>query len=609
MSLTRALEARPYDHVYGPVYADARGGPSTITGSLRPRYFARPPAVPLNAMPASVRLAAEGAESDGDDAEADAARQTSTEPFAKDAAVQTKFRDGEAQTDPYTPAHVVDANRPDPELLVLARLGHEDGIGAQVAARELDRIDWAREKRRIEDSMPPFTDEASLALRTRLMEMQELEEFRLREADMERENRLKVDALRRRIEERDAAAALAAEQRIDALRQRQVEERDRRLAKIQTQRVKVVRKLAKARAKAARAVPGAPTGRDIIGDYADFGSAVYAPVVREGRNTEKASRARLDVASKTAPLRTVAGIEELAASVPLRMLSTRVVKPGKEEGAARGGEGRHAASLHADLERMDRMLQTRRHEETAAAAAAPESRGPRTPVTVTTTLSRTPQLAPVAAAERPPTPTFADAAEDAAARAQREAREAERLAVLLLQRLLRGRAVQNTMYEGTERRRELIRELQRAAAARAEEESGAQPSEKEREEAAVCAARDIAGGEILSSLLSLLARKKQAQGAAAAEEDDEQRRQQQEQEQERQQQQMQQQMQQQEQEQERQQQQQQQQQDVQPFDDQRQQHDGQRGDHPLDDDDNQADGNQQQAAEQPQAPRQEEDDA
>lgn len=37
--------------------------------------------------------------------------------------------------------------------------------------------------------------------------------------------------------------------------------------------------------------------------------------------------------------------------------------------------------------------------------------------------------------------------------------ENEHLAVLLLQRLIRGRAVQNVMFEGKERRKELIREL------------------------------------------------------------------------------------------------------------------------------------------------------
>lgn len=40
--------------------------------------------------------------------------------------------------------------------------------------------------------------------------------------------------------------------------------------------------------------------------------------------------------------------------------------------------------------------------------------------------------------------------------------EREHLAVLLLQKLIRGRAVQNVMFEGKERRKELIRELRLA---------------------------------------------------------------------------------------------------------------------------------------------------
>ena len=53
---------------------------------------------------------------------------------------------------------------------------------------------------------------------------------------------------------------------------------------------------------------------------------------------------------------------------------------------------------------------------------------------------------------RPPTPTFDD--ED-----DSDAEEELQSAVLLLQKLIRGRAVQNVMFEGKERRKELIDEL------------------------------------------------------------------------------------------------------------------------------------------------------
>lgn len=44
----------------------------------------------------------------------------------------------------------------------------------------------ARAKRLLEASLPPFTDEASLALRKRLMEKQELTELGLRERELNR---------------------------------------------------------------------------------------------------------------------------------------------------------------------------------------------------------------------------------------------------------------------------------------------------------------------------------------------------------------------------------------------------------------------------------------
>lgn len=44
----------------------------------------------------------------------------------------------------------------------------------------------ARAKRLLEASLPPFTDEASLTLRKRLMEKQELTELGLRERELNR---------------------------------------------------------------------------------------------------------------------------------------------------------------------------------------------------------------------------------------------------------------------------------------------------------------------------------------------------------------------------------------------------------------------------------------
>lgn len=52
--------------------------------------------------------------------------------------------------------------------------------------REVEMLTHARAKRLLEASLPPFTDEASLALRKKLMEKQELTELGLRERELTR---------------------------------------------------------------------------------------------------------------------------------------------------------------------------------------------------------------------------------------------------------------------------------------------------------------------------------------------------------------------------------------------------------------------------------------
>jgi hypothetical protein len=99
------------------------------------------------------------------------------EPATKNIEVQTMYRESETQTIPYTPDHVV----PDgttPEVLLLKGLNYTNGLS--IGNKELEMIEYARMKRDLESSLPPFTDEASVNLRKKLMEAQEMREFKLR---------------------------------------------------------------------------------------------------------------------------------------------------------------------------------------------------------------------------------------------------------------------------------------------------------------------------------------------------------------------------------------------------------------------------------------------
>lgn len=80
--------------------------------------------------------------------------------------VQTDYRESEAQTDPYTPKHILKVGE-NPEILALTHLKWEQGLPASI--EELEAIEWNREKTWFDNALPPISDEASFQLRRQLM--------------------------------------------------------------------------------------------------------------------------------------------------------------------------------------------------------------------------------------------------------------------------------------------------------------------------------------------------------------------------------------------------------------------------------------------------------
>ena len=83
-------------------------------------------------------------------------------------AMQTAFRDGEAQTEPYSPDFVVPAGS-NPEVLKLAHLkaGAPTGKSLPVGHAEIEAVELARRRARTEAALPPATDEAALEVSRR----------------------------------------------------------------------------------------------------------------------------------------------------------------------------------------------------------------------------------------------------------------------------------------------------------------------------------------------------------------------------------------------------------------------------------------------------------
>jgi len=239
-----------------------------------------------------------------------------------------------------------------------------------------------------------------------------------------------------------------------------------------------------AQAADGRAVPrarGGRTGRDIIGEYADPSSKVYAPVRRDGRHVDHlADAARFEAEAEGVGGTRALIMAETAAAPGL--LHPRVRAP--QPAVPTNKQERKEAAVQRDLDRVHELL---RATKGMKAADLPDASS-RAAAEAAEILARTAagglsgqeqaaaagagaaamavmtQLPPVRAqdlpswrrprqrVERPSTPVLEG--ED-----EQDEDDAGTQAVLLVQRLLRGRAVQNAMFEGKERRLALIEEI------------------------------------------------------------------------------------------------------------------------------------------------------
>ncbi len=415
----------------------------------------------------------------------------------------------------------------DPEILMLKGLTYESGLPA--GHKEIEMIEQARHKRELENNMLPFTDEACFTLRKAMMEAQELREYKLREIEVEAQRDSRLNQLKRTLEEREASTEFLASQRIEAIRQNRMEIREKTLQKIRKKRIHILRKLARQR-NTIDPILSTNTARDIINDYYDRGSEVYAPIKREGKNAIKDTHS-FEIASRTAPLTLIRNIDALDHSIPKQFTTVKSKAPPDHIGTGSqpflsrttpspsallglGGGGRAAESrltsaaqrnirnTKKDIETMHVILGKKRLQRTASATAPtvtsgtglgatglgldrtsstemedrdlnatdkpfirtelsqisegnslenlnnlpvpPGTSGPAT--TRNLLLNRKPK-------GRPRTPDYT----------QSKKKDIENLsvysAVVLLQKLIRGRAVQNSMFEGRYRRHELINEL------------------------------------------------------------------------------------------------------------------------------------------------------
>uniref|UniRef100_A0A8C9RFB5 Cilia- and flagella-associated protein 91 n=1 Tax=Scleropages formosus TaxID=113540 RepID=A0A8C9RFB5_SCLFO len=349
--------------------------------------------------------------------------------------VQTDYRESEAQTDPYTPDYVI---RPGsaPELLTLATLTW--GRGLPVGLAEVEMIERARMKRAWETTLPPLHDISQSDKRRRMMEEMERKEWAFRANEIQKLQEMRLALLMRLLQQREKRQHEATQKRLELFFSQRQQDTEARIKKIRNDYASSIRKLIAKR----RNVEGKLERRDIVKDYSDYASQVYAPPSHLGLLPDPNSKGS---AVNSRFLGSYQAILELEASLPASVTQPRISSP---KAMASKGFVTRAARHKMELTKTYEV----RIVDALCALKVKKEKTER-PLRF---LYRTEK-----AVSRPPTPVVAVCP---------EGDEEKELAVIFLQKLLRGRAVQNMMFEGKEKRLELIQELRTTHALQHEEQ-------------------------------------------------------------------------------------------------------------------------------------------
>ncbi|KAJ7382032.1 Cilia- and flagella-associated protein 91 [Desmophyllum pertusum] len=357
-------------------------------------------------------------------------------PATRTVEVQTDYRDSETQTDPYTPEYVV---RPgsQPELLTLATLSYGHGLPAGLA--EVEMIERARAKRAWEATLPALNDADNLEKRKKMMDEQERREWSFREEEIEKLQEARLEVLKRILEQREEDHAELNTKRLDRLWSNKQQEKRESLREFKLNTSKVtIRKLQEKR----RTVEGKLERREIVQDYSNYNSQTYAPMSRVGVFLDRGSE-QYNV--KSYHLHTYQGLLELEASLPDFVTQPRIQAP-KPKSSGKGGFVKRKQRSQRELEEVANAIELAKRPPEPEKTSQVFGEGGEADPTPSDSIC----AGSISGTEHKPLKLIRELS---------NYEEEEELALIFLQKVLRGRAIQNMMFEGKEKRLELIQEL------------------------------------------------------------------------------------------------------------------------------------------------------
>uniref|UniRef100_A0A3B5B9X6 Cilia- and flagella-associated protein 91 n=1 Tax=Stegastes partitus TaxID=144197 RepID=A0A3B5B9X6_9TELE len=155
--------------------------------------------------------------------------------------VQTDFRENETQTDPYSPEYVVQPGTTPSELLQLAALSWGRGLPAGLA--EVEMIERARAKRAWEARLPPLSDLSQLDKRRRMVEKMEAEKWAFREEEIQKLQEARLAVLEDLLKQRDETQKDVTNERLNQIYSKHQKDKETKLDKIHNDYIRSLRKL------------------------------------------------------------------------------------------------------------------------------------------------------------------------------------------------------------------------------------------------------------------------------------------------------------------------------------------------------------------------------
>jgi uncharacterized protein YdcH (DUF465 family) len=398
---------------------------------------------------------------------------------------QTLYRENDCQTDPYTPDYYVEEGH-EPEVLALMELRYAEGLPAGMG--EVEMIDRVQRRKAVESSLPQGNDPQSMNARLHALETLEKTEWEEREAHIRGLQEGRLEQIDAALHRREARREEASRQRVEELKKQKLAEVEGKLQRMQEKRLTATRKLSSKHANPCAEKPD----RDIIAAHSTHGPRGAA--VPSNALVERINTTNYDV--RPTLLSFPEGVEELERTKldKLETVKESKLQPPQDKATSlltTNFQKRKARQVNEHLEYADQVIQASKVEKQKQQSVQDLYRA-------------TPRL------QRPDTPTLVLAG---------DAEEEREEAMLLLQRLLRGRAVQNDFFEGKERCHGLIEELQAASNAKGHEEWWRPDKEREvfqaKQAAAVQAVVDEAQSDIVFGTLDHLRKELLRQQEAA----------------------------------------------------------------------------------------------